>query len=175
MIKSIVLVVLAAVVLVLAYAATRADSFRVERSTRIKAAPERVFALINDLTRMRAWNPFEKKDPGLKGQFGTTTAGAGASYAWQSEKVGVGSMTILESTAPSSVKMRLDFIKPFAAQNMAEYTLKAEGETTQVTWAMYGPAPFSTKLMQVFISMDRMVGKDFEDGLANLKTLAETP
>ena len=175
MIKTILLVVLAALALVLAYAATRADSFRVERSTRIKAPPERVFTLINDLTRMKAWNPFEKKDPGLKGQFGPATAGAGASYAWQSEKVGVGSMTILESTAPSRVKMRLDFLKPFAAQNMAEYTLKAEGEATQVTWAMYGPAPFSTKLMQVFISMDRMVGKDFEDGLANLKTLAETP
>ena len=175
MIKTILLVVLAALALVLAYAATRADSFRVERSTRIKAPPERVFALINDLTRMKAWNPFEKKDPDLKGQFGPATAGEGASYAWQSEKVGVGSMTILESTAPSRVKMRLDFLKPFAAQNMAEYTLKAEGEATQVTWAMYGPAPFSTKLMQVFISMDRMVGKDFEDGLANLKTLAETP
>ena len=82
-------------------------------------------------------------------------------------------MEILETTAPSRVLIRLDFMKPFEATNTAEYTIQPEGEATRVTWAMYGPAPFVSKLMQVFVSMDAMIGKDFEQGLANLKALAE--
>ncbi|NPT59489.1 SRPBCC family protein [Paraburkholderia elongata] len=173
MLKAILIAVVAAVGLLLIYAATRPDNFRIERSVRIKAPPERIYGLIDDLHQFNRWNPFLRKDPATQGTYSGTPSGKGARYAWQSEKVGVGQMEIVDTAAPSSVTLNLDFIKPFEAHNIAEFELKPEAGETQVTWAMHGPAPFLSKLMQVFISMDRMVGKDFEDGLGNLKTLAE--
>lgn len=174
MLKLTALLLLAFVAIVVSIAAAKPDQFRVERSTRIQAPPERVFALINDLQQMKRWNPYEHKDPALKGEFGATTTGPGASYAWQSDKVGSGRMTIVSASAPTQLQMRLDFIKPFAAVNTAEYLLQPEGGGTRVTWAMHGPAPFISKLMQTFINFDRMIGQDFEDGLQRLKALAET-
>jgi len=159
--------------LLLIYAATRPDNFRIERSVRIEAPPERVYGLIDDLHQFNRWNPFLRKDPAAQGTYSGTPSGKGARYAWQGEKVGVGQMEIVDTAAPANVTMNLDFIKPFEAHNIADFTLKPEAGATQVTWAMHGPAPFLSKLMQVFVSMDRMVGKDFEDGLGNLKTLAE--
>ncbi|CAB3797164.1 hypothetical protein LMG28614_04512 [Paraburkholderia ultramafica] len=173
MLKTLLIIAVAAVGLLLAYAATRPDSFRIERSLRIEAPPERIYALIDDLHRFNLWNPFLRKDPATQGIYSGTPSGKGARYAWQSDKVGVGQMEIVDTTAASSVTMSLDFITPFEAHNMAEFTLKPDANATQVTWAMHGPVPFLSKLMQVFVSMDRMVGKDFEDGLSNLKTLAE--
>lgn len=173
MLKVILITVVAAVGLLLIYAATRPDNFRIERSVRIEAPPERVYGLIGDLHQFNRWNPFLRKDPAAQGTYSGTPSGKGARYAWQGEKVGVGQMEIVDTAAPANVTMNLDFIKPFEAHNMADFTLKPEAGATQVTWAMYGPAPFLSKLMQVFVSMDRMVGKDFEDGLSNLKTLAE--
>lgn len=173
MVKTMALLALAAIAAVLVLAAMKPAGFRVERSIRIQAPPERVFGFIDDLGRMKAWNPYERKDPALRGNFGARTAGPGASYAWESDKVGAGSMTIVESTAPSRITMRLDFLKPFAATNTAEYTLRPEAGGTQVSWAMHGPNTFLSKLMQVFFSFDTMIGKDFEDGLNNLKALAE--
>ncbi|CAE6699578.1 SRPBCC family protein [Paraburkholderia aspalathi] len=173
MLKVILITVVAAVGLLLIYAATRPDNFRIERSVRIEAPPERVYGLIDDLHQFNRWNPFLRKDPAAQGAYSGTPSGKGARYAWQGEKVGVGQMEIVDTAAPANVTMNLDFIKPFEAHNMADFTLKPEAGATQVTWAMYGPAPFLSKLMQVFVSMDRMVGKDFEDGLSNLKTLAE--
>ena len=173
MLKVILISVVAAVGLLLIYAATRPDNFRIERSVRIEAPPERVYGLIDDLHQFNRWNPFLRKDPAAQGTYSGTPSGKGARYAWQGEKVGVGQMEIVDTAAPANVTMNLDFIKPFEAHNMADFTLKPEAGATQVTWAMYGPAPFLSKLMQVFVSMDRMVGKDFEDGLSNLKTLAE--
>ncbi|CAE6719306.1 MULTISPECIES: SRPBCC family protein [Paraburkholderia] len=173
MLKVILITVVAAVGLLLIYAATRPDNFRIERSVRIEAPPERVYGLIDDLHQFNRWNPFLRKDPAAQGTYSGTPSGKGARYAWQGEKVGVGQMEIVDTAAPANVTMNLDFIKPFEAHNMADFTLKPEAGATQVTWAMYGPAPFLSKLMQVFVSMDRMVGKDFEDGLSNLKTLAE--
>ncbi|CAE6832799.1 hypothetical protein R69619_06644 [Paraburkholderia nemoris] len=173
MLKVILITVVAAVGLLLVYAATRPDNFRIERSVRIEAPPERVYGLIDDLHQFNRWNPFLRKDPAAQGTYSGTPSGKGARYAWQGEKVGVGQMEIVDTAAPANVTMNLDFIKPFEAHNMADFTLKPEAGATQVTWAMYGPAPFLSKLMQVFVSMDRMVGKDFEDGLSNLKTLAE--
>ncbi|MFM0179290.1 SRPBCC family protein [Paraburkholderia aspalathi] len=173
MLKVILITVVAAVGLLLIYAATRPDHFRIERSVRIEAPPERVYGLIDDLHQFNRWNPFLRKDPAAQGTYSGTPSGKGARYAWQGEKVGVGQMEIVDTAAPANVTMNLDFIKPFEAHNMADFTLKPEAGATQVTWAMYGPAPFLSKLMQVFVSMDRMVGKDFEDGLSNLKTLAE--
>ncbi|CAB3652986.1 hypothetical protein LMG24238_01246 [Paraburkholderia sediminicola] len=173
MLKVILITIVAAVGLLLIYAATRPDTFRIERSVRIDAPPERVYGLIDDLHQFNRWNPFLRKDPAAQGTYSGTPSGKGARYAWQGEKVGVGQMEIVDTAAPANVTMNLDFIKPFEAHNIADFTLKPEAGATQVTWAMHGPAPFLSKLMQVFVSMDRMVGKDFEDGLSNLKTLAE--
>lgn len=173
MLKTIGLIVLAALALLLIYAATRPDTFRVERSLSIQAPPERVFAMINDLKRFNTWNPYVKKDPALKQRYGATTAGPGAQYGWEGDKVGIGSMEITQVRAPQRVAMKLDFVKPFEAHNTVEFRLQPEGARTQVTWAMHGPANYLSKLMGVIIDMDRMVGKDFEDGLNNLKALAE--
>lgn len=176
MLKTIGLVLLAALALLLIYAATRPDTFRVERTLSIQAPPERVFALISDLKRFNTWNPYEKKDPALKGRYGATTAGVGAQYGWEGDKVGTGSMEITQVQAPQRVAMKLDFVKPFEAHNQVEFSLQPQGgatPATQVTWAMHGPANYLSKLMGVVINMDRMVGKDFEDGLNNLKALAE--
>ena len=174
MFKRILLVVVVLIGALLAYAATRPDSFRVERATVIKAPPAKVFALIDDFHQWAGWSPWEKLDPSMKRSHSGAASGKGAVYAWEGNgDVGAGRMEILETTAPSRVLIRLDFIKPFEARNTAEYTLRPEGEATRVTWAMYGPAPFVSKLMQVFVSMDAMIGKDFEQGLANLKALAE--
>ncbi|KAB2888892.1 MAG: SRPBCC family protein [Burkholderiaceae bacterium] len=158
------------------YAATRPDQFRIERSLRIVAPPERVFPLINDLHGFNTWNPFARKDPNLQGNYSGPANGPGARYAWQGNKnVGRGSMEILNATAPSQVAMRLDFIEPFEAHNLVDFTLVPEGGATTVTWAMHGPAPFVSKLMGIFLPMERMVGPDFEAGLATLKALAEKP
>ena len=174
MFKRILLVVVVLIGALLAYAATRPDSFRVERAALIKAPPAKVFALIDDFRQWAGWSPWEKLDPSMKRSHSGAASGKGAVYAWEGNgDVGAGRMEILETTAPSRVLIRLDFIKPFEARNTAEYTLRPEGEATRVTWAMYGPAPFVSKLMQVFVSMDAMIGKDFEQGLANLKALAE--
>lgn len=174
MLKTLGLIVLAAVALLLIYAATRPDSFRVERSLRIQAPPERLFGLISDLKQFNTWNPYERKDPG-KGRYGTATAGPGALYAWRSDKLGEGSMEITSITAPTRVTMKLDFIKPFEAHNTAEFTLRPEAGGTTVSWVMQGPSPYLSKLMGVVFNIDRMVGTDFEAGLQNLKTLAEKP
>ena len=173
MLKTILIAVVAALALLLIYAATQPDSFRVERSIRINAQPDKVFALINDLHGFNTWNPFNQKDPAIKGGYSGAASGKGAAYSWHSEKVGVGSMEIVDTAPPAKLTMKLDFVKPFEAHNIAEFTLTPEGDATQVTWAMHGPSPYVSKLMQVFFSMDKIVGKDFEDGLANLKVLAE--
>ena len=167
------LLALAAVAVVLLLAWQKPDTFRVERSALMQVPPDKVFGLINDLERMNAWNPWQRTDPAIRGTFGATRAGSGASYAWDSDNVGTGSMTITESAAPSRLVMRLDFKKPFEAVNQAEYTLKAEGTATRVNWAMTGSSPFITKLMQTVMDFDGMIGRDFEDGLANLKAMAE--
>lgn len=160
----------------LIYAATRPDQFRIERSLRIAAPPERIFPLINDLHGFNTWNPFARKDPNLQDSYDGPANGPGARYAWQGNKnVGRGSMEILNATASSQVAMRLDFTEPFEAHNLVDFTLTPEGGATTVTWAMHGPAPFISKLMGIFFPMERMVGPDFEAGLATLKTLAEKP
>jgi uncharacterized protein YndB with AHSA1/START domain len=161
---------------VLIFAATKPDTFSVQRSASIKAPPEKVFALINDFKAWGPWSPWEKKDPAMKRTFGAVTAGKGAQYAWDGNKdVGQGSMEITESAPSSRIAIKLDFLKPFEAHNKVEFTLAPQGDATNVTWLMHGPANFMTKLMQVFVSMDSMVGKDFEAGLANLKAAAEKP
>jgi hypothetical protein len=158
---------------VLIYAATKPDSFRVERSIAIKAPSERILAQIGDLHGWAAWSPYEKKDPDMKRTFSGAKTGRGAVYEWDGNKnVGQGRMEILEST-PSKVTIKLDFLKPFEAHNTAEFTAVPQGDATSVTWAMYGPSPYFAKVMQTVISMDRMIGTDFEAGLQGLKAVVE--
>jgi len=174
MIKLIVLVVALVILAILILASFKPDSFRVERSATILAPPEKVFAYINDLHSWAAWSPWEKLDPNLKRTYSANTIGTGASYEWQgNRKVGRGRMTIGESVAPSSIVIKLDFFVPMRAHNTAEFTLAAYGNGTFVTWAMYGPSSYLARLFHVFLNMDKMVGRDFEDGLVNLKALAE--
>lgn len=174
MIKTLVIVVVVLIAGVLIFAATKPDTFRIERSASIKAPPEKIFAIINDLKRWDEWSPWEKKDPAMKRTYGATTSGKGATYGWVGNKeVGEGRMEIVESALPSKVALKLDFLKPFEAHNMVDFTLEPKGGSTSVTWAMQGPASYPVKIMHVFFSMDRMVGKDFESGLANLKLAAE--
>lgn len=176
MIKTFALLFVGLLALVLILAASRPDSFRVERSARIQAPPERVYALISDLQQFKRWNPWERKDPELRYTFGASKAGVGAAYAWESQKVGTGRMEITEVQPGRKVLMRLDFLKPFEAQNQAEFLLQPlSGGGIELRWSMAGPSPFISKLIGLFISMDRMVGADFEDGLGHLKQLAEQP
>ena len=155
-------------------AALKPDSFRVERSTVIKAPPERIFAQISDLKAWSAWSPYEKKDPAMKRTFGSMTAGKGAVYEWDGNKnVGKGRMEITEAARPSKILIKLDFLEPFDGHNTAEFTMDGKGDATTVTWAMYGPANFVSRLMGVFFNMDKMIGADFEAGLANLKSITE--
>lgn len=159
---------------VLIFAATKPDTFRVQRTASIKAPPEKVFALINDFNQWGTWSPWEKKDPAMKRTLGATTSGKGAKYAWEGNKdVGQGSMEIAESVAPSKITLKLDFLKPFEAHNIVVFALEPKGGTTNVTWAMEGPVPYFAKIIHVFLDMDSMVGKDFEAGLASMKAAAE--
>lgn len=158
---------------VLAYAATRPDDFRVQRSATIKAPPEKIFAFINDFRRWTVWSPFEKIDPEMKRTYGATAAGPGATYAWDGNKnIGSGSMTMVDSS-PSKVIIKLDFLRPFEAHNIAEFTLVPAGDSTSVTWSMHGPVPYFAKIIHMFMNMDRMVGGQFAAGLADLKAAAE--
>ncbi len=174
MLKTIAIVVALLLAAVLLFAATKPDTFRVQRAASINAPPEKVFALINDFNRWGAWSPWEKKDPAMKRSFGAATSGKGAVYAWEGNKdVGQGRMEIAESIPPSKVAIELDFVKPFEAHNLVEFTLEPKGDATNVTWAMRGDTPYFAKIIHVFIDMDSMVGKDFESGLANLRAAAE--
>ncbi len=164
------------VVAVLGYAATRPDAFRIERTARIQAPPERIYALIHDFHTWKSWSPWEKLDPGMQKTYSGAANGKGAVYEWDGNKqVGKGRMEITEASSPSRVLIQLDFFKPFEAHNTAEFTLKAQGKGTDVTWAMSGRKPYLFKVMSLFCNMDKMIGKDFETGLANLRGLTEAP
>src|SRR5262249_44933717 len=158
---------------VLAYASTLPDRFQVQRSLSIRASPEKIFPLINDLRAFNTWNPFDKKDPSVKGSYSGPANGTGAIYAFESGMAGTGSLEILGAAAPSKVTMRLLMSKPIAADNRVTFTLEPEGDATRVTWTMDGGVPFVGKLIHLVINMDKMVGNDFESGLAELKTLVE--
>ncbi|MDB5800091.1 MAG: polyketide cyclase [Rhodocyclales bacterium] len=172
--KIAIFVLIAAMALVFLLALTKPDQFRVQRSVRIKAAPEKIFAVVNDFHNWSAWSPYEKLDPSMQRTFSGTPSGVGTVYAWAgTAKVGAGRMEIIESIPSSRISIKLDFLKPFEGHNTAEYLFVPQGDATEVTWAMYGPAPFISKLMQVFCNLDNMIGRDFEVGLANLKAVSE--
>jgi hypothetical protein len=182
---AVVLAIAIAVVLILATG--KPHTFRVERATVIQAPPEKIFSLIDDFHQWRAWSPWEDRDPALKRTYEGAEHGKGAVYAWDGNRnVGAGRMEILNATSPSAtspsaIVIKLDFIKPFEGHNTAEFTMLPRGGATDagtnigtnITWAMHGPAPLMHRVMQVFMNLDRMIGKDFEAGLANLKKAAE--
>jgi len=176
---AIIAIVLAvAIVVVLILAATKPDRFSVERATSVTAPPEKIFPLIDDFQQWGSWSPYENKDPAMQRSYSGAVRGKGAVYEWNgNSNVGSGRMEILDSLEPAKIVIKLDFFKPFEGHNTAEFTMLPQGGdtlmTTAVTWRMHGSAPFISKLMQVFINLDNMVGKDFEVGLANLKRLAE--
>ncbi len=158
----------------LVVAATRPDSFRVQRTQSVKATPEKVFAIVNDLPGWRAWSPYEAKDPAMRRTYGGPASGVGAVYAWEgNNEVGQGRMEIVQATLSSRIVIKLDFLKPFEAHNTAEFLFEPKGDATDVTWAIYGPSPFVSKVMGVIFDMDKMIGGDFEVGLAKLKAMAE--
>lgn len=161
------------VVALLAYAATKPNTFSYARSTRIHAPPEKIAPLISDFRRWIAWSPWEKKDPALKRSYSGNASGVGAVYAWDGNKnVGSGRMEILESTL-AKVRIKLDFLTPFKASNIAEFTFTPQGGATDVHWVMTGQNVFIGKVMSIFIDMDKMIGKDFEAGLTDMKAAAE--
>ncbi|OCK62354.1 SRPBCC family protein [Bradyrhizobium sp. LMTR 3] len=172
---AVIAVILAiAVAIVLILAATKPNTLRVQRAISIKAPAERIFPLISDFQQWRSWSPYEEKDPAMKRTYSGAERGKGAVYAWDGDKnVGSGRMEILEAATPQKIVIKLDFFTPFEGHNTAEFTMLPQGDGTHVTWLMHGPANFMSRLMQVFMNLDRMIGRDFEAGLANLKTLTE--
>ena len=171
----IIAVILAvAIAAVLILAATKPTTLRVQRSVSINAPPERIFSLISDFHQWVTWSPYEQKDPAMKRTYSGAERGRGAVYAWDGDKnVGSGRMEILDVSAPSKIVIKLDFFKPFEGHNTAEFTMLPQGDGTHVTWVMHGPANFMSRLIQVFMNLDRMIGRDFEAGLAKLKTITE--
>jgi hypothetical protein len=173
MIKIIVVAVIVVIAAILVLAATRPDTFRVERSAQISAPPDKILLLVNDFHQWGAWSPYEKLDPTMKRTYAGAGAGKGAVYEWEGNgKAGQGRMEIIDA-APTKTAIQLDFIKPFRAHNIAAFTARQQGDATRVTWSMEGPAPFVHKLLGLFLNMDKMIGADFETGLGNLKALAE--
>ena len=177
MLKKIAITLAVLLLALLAFAATRPDSFRVQRQIDIKAPPDKIFANVNDFHKWGGWSPWEKLDPAMKRSFSGADSGKGSVYVWDSKEAGSGRMEILDAPAAQAVKIKLDFTQPFEAHNTVDFTLApqagAASPVTQVTWAMHGPSNFITKLVGVFFSMDAIVGKDFEKGLADLKAVSE--
>ena len=145
------------------------DTYTVERSAEIGAPPERVFAAIVDFHQWPHWSPWEEIDPDMQRTYGGAASGLGATYAWEgNRKAGTGSMEITEVLAVTSVDIDLKFLKPFKAENTIQFSLAPAGEGTTVTWTMVGSKTFMTRVMGIFKSMDKMIGPDFEKGLAKL-------
>jgi hypothetical protein len=160
---------LALLLAVVLAAATRPDSFRIERSLRVEASAVQVLALLEDFHRWAEWSPWEHIDPGMQRSYSGSPSGKGAVYAWSGNgKAGAGRMELVDIAA-DRVLIQMDFLKPFKAHNTVEFMLHNQGEATLVVWAMYGPSPFISKLMGLVINMDKLVGRDFEKGLANLQ------
>ncbi len=170
-----ILIALAVIVLIfVVVVALQPADFRITRSTTVAAPPEAVFAQVNDFHNWQQWSPWEKLDPELKRTYEGEPAGKGAVYAWAGNSdVGEGRMTITESRPSELVRINLEFLKPFAATNTTDFTFKPDGDKTSVTWDMSGKNGFMAKAFCLFMDMDTMVGGQFEEGLANLKSVAE--
>lgn len=174
MLKKIAIALVVILAVIVGLALTKPDSFSVQRVATVKAPPEKIMRLISDFRNWPSWSPWEKLDPNMRRTFSGAASGKGAIYEWQGNSdVGRGRMEITELAAPSNVAIKLDFFEPMALSNRTEFVLVPQGEHTTVTWNMTGPMPFMSKVMSVFISMDTMIGRDFEKGLAQMKAAAE--
>lgn len=174
MLKKTGLALLALILIVLGLAALQPATFSVQRSIAIQAAPEKIMPLISDFHQWKSWSPWENIDPAMKRSFTGSSNQKGAYYAWDgNDEVGAGSMEIIEITPPSKLVIKLDFIRPFPSQNQTVFTLTPQGGGTLVTWTMSGAHTYLSKLMGLFVSMDSMVGKFFEQGLASMKSVSE--
>ncbi|MCH8618339.1 SRPBCC family protein [Undibacterium sp. TS12] len=158
----------------LLFIASRPGEFRIERSLSMRATPLQIFSLLNDFHEWEAWSPWEKADPAVQRTYSGMAQGKGAIYAWKGNRdLGEGRMEILETRPCDYLRLQINFIKPFAAQNTIEFRLEEKGDTTVLSHAMFGPCNFMSKLMGVFFSMDNMVGTKFEEGLQSIKEIAE--
>ncbi|ESQ93365.1 SRPBCC family protein [Asticcacaulis benevestitus] len=178
MMALIIILIVAALVTFLLVVVSKPNNFRMQRSLTINAPAEVIYAQINDFHKWQTWSPWEQLDPDLTRTYSGAPSGIGAVYDWAGNgKAGQGRMTIREATPGHRLLINLDFIKPFPATNSAEFLLQpasgSGGDSTVVTWAMFGPSPFMSKLMGSLMNMDDLIGKDFERGLANLKALSE--
>lgn len=172
MIKKILIALAVIIVVLVVVVAMRPDDFRVTRSATIPAPAAVVFEQVNDLHKFQDWSPWAKMDPNWKVTYDGPSAGIGASFAWAGNKdVGEGRMTVIESRPGELVLLKLEFLKPFKATNTAEFNFKSAGNQTEVTWSMYGKNNFIFKAVGLFMDCDKMVGPDFEKGLANLKAV----
>jgi uncharacterized protein YndB with AHSA1/START domain len=170
----IIIVVAVLVAIVLACAATKPKIFSVQRSINIKASPDKIFELINDFHHWSGWAPQDKEDHTMKRTYGGAVNGEGAVSEWVSSgNAGKGRMTIVKSTPPRMISVQVDFVKPFEAHNINEFTLEPNGDFTTVTWTMHGTNLYLMRIMSIFKNMDSVVGKHFERGLGNLKAVAE--
>lgn len=173
MLNIIAIVGIVVVASVLVSAAVKPSTFRVQRTTTIKAAPEKIVPLIEDFRSWRCWSPYEKVDSAMRRHLSGAAKGKGSIYAWAGNaKSAAGRMEIID-TSSSQVTIQLDFIKPFEGHNITEFKFEPKGDATNVTWAMHGPSPYLATIARTFFNMDRMLGDDFETGLANLKAIAE--
>jgi len=176
MLKKIAIALAAIVVIFAAVVALQPAAFRIERSATVAAPPEAAFALVNDFHNWETWSPWEKLDPAMKKSFEGASSGTGAIYAWAgNSKVGEGRMTVLESRPHELIRIKLEFLKPFASTHTAEFTFKPEGGQTVVTWSMFGNNNFMAKAFGLFVDMDQLIGKDFENGLAQMQAVAANP
>ena len=168
------LLITAAVIAILAIAGTRPATFHVERDTLTNAPPQTVFSLVNDLNRFHEWSPWQQLDPNLKSSIEGSGVGAGSTYSWTgNDQVGEGRMSITASTPANHVTLKLEFLKPWKSTTDMHFRIVPDGNGSRVTWAMDGTNNFMAKVMSLFMSMDRAIGKDFEHGLANLKQVSE--
>lgn len=174
MLKKILLGLAVVVAAVLGLALFQPDSFAVQRSASIQAPADKLFPMVADFRRWAEWSPWEHLDPAMKRVHSGAASGPGAVYEWNgNDEVGAGRMEVLAAQPPAQLAIKLDFIRPFEGHNTTEFSFTPQGNATLVTWRMAGPMPFVSKLMQVFVSMDKLIGKDFEAGLAKMKAVAE--
>ncbi len=169
-----ILVLMIAVAVIFFLASRQSDEFRVTRSAFISAPPATVFAHVGDLEKWHTWSPWARMDPDARNAFDGPTKGVGARMSWQGKKTGQGSMTITESRPNEFVRFRLEFVKPFKATNTAEFIFAMEGNSTRVTWTMYGPNQFIGKVISIFKDCSSMVGSQFEEGLSYLNEVVTT-
>jgi len=174
MLKKIAIALGVVIALILILASMQPRTFHVERKIVVNAAPAKVFAQFNDFHNWISWSPWEKKDPAMKRTYEGAKSGKGSVYAWDgNSQVGAGRMEITEVVPPSKIDVKLDFLRPMVAHDTATYTFVASGKTTEVTWSMDGQVPFVGKIFHLFMNMDKMIGGDFETGLANVKAVVE--